>query len=210
MSFDIQSMYRFVVAAAALLAPLSGWAQSSSGAPEPPKVARGIVTAIDNGLLTLKSTDGKTQTLMLAQHWSVSLLKPVAVETIQPGSFIGTAEMPLANGSGRSLEVHVFPPGVKAGEGHFDWDLRKGSKMTNGTVGKVTAGAQGRELQVEYPGGQRHVVVPQNVPVVQITNGDRSQVKPGVPVFVMMTTGPTGQLTATGIAVSADGTKPPM
>ena len=66
---------------------------------------------------------------------------------------------PAADGSGRSLEVHVFPPGVKIGEGHYAWNLRKGSMMTNGTVGKVTVGPKGRELQISYPTGQRRVVV---------------------------------------------------
>ena len=74
----------------------------------------------------------------------------------------------------------MFPPGVKAGEGHYGWDLRKGSMMTNGTVGKVTAGAKGRELDVTYPNGERKIIVP------------------------------SGGLASNGIAIGENGAKPPM
>jgi len=204
---EIKYLCRVVAVAALLALPLGAVAQTP---PAPPKVARGVVESIDDTHLTLDLGDRKTQTLALAKDWTVSLLKPVDVESIQAGSFIGTAEMPAKDGTGRSLEVHVFPPGVKAGEGHYDWDLRKGSMMTNGTVGKVTAGAKGRELQVTYPGGERKVVVPKGVPVVQITGGQRSLVRAGVPVFVMIANPPGAEPSVMSIAVGENGTKPPM
>ena len=140
----------------------------------------------------------------------MTVLKPVDVSAIQPGSFIGTAEMPQKDGSGRSLEVHVFPPGVKAGEGHYGWDSKKGSMMTNGTVGKVTAGAKGRELQVTYPNGERKIVVPKGVPIVLFTNGDRALVKPGIPAFLIAPKSPSGGYMANGIVIGENGAKPPM
>jgi hypothetical protein len=191
-------------AATLLLLPLTVLAQP------PPGVARGVIVAVDNGTLTLKSADGTTQTIALSKDWNVSVLKPVDVDAIKPGSFIGTAEMPQKNGTGRSLEVHVFPPGVKAGEGHYDWDLKKGSMMTNGTVGKVTAGAKGRELQVTYPNGERKIVVPKGVPIVEITKGERSLAKAGTAAFLIVVKTPSGGLTSNGVAVGEDGAVPPM
>jgi hypothetical protein len=191
-------------AAVALLLPLAVLAQA------PPGVARGVIAAFDGDTLTLKLADGSSEKIALAKDWKVSVLKPVSVDTIQPGSFIGTAEMPQKDGTGRSLEVHVFPPGVKAGEGHYDWDLKKGSKMTNGTVGKVTASGKGRELDVSYPNGDRHITVPPNVPVVQITPGDRSLAKPGTAAFLIVMKGADGGLSSNGIAVGENGAVPPM
>jgi hypothetical protein len=188
----------------ALVSPLATFAQA------PPGVARGVIVALNNDTLTLKSEASGTQKIALSKGWTVTVLKPVDVDAIQPGSFIGTAEMPQKNGTGRSLEVHVFPPGVKAGEGHYGWDLRKGSMMTNGTVGKVTAGAKGRELDVSYPDGQRHIVVPKNVPIVQFTNGDRSLIKPGIPAFLIVVKTADGGLASSGIAIGENGAKPPM
>jgi len=132
----------------------------------------------------------------------------VGVDAIQPGSFIGTAEMPQKNGTGRPLEVHVFPPGVKAGEGHYGWDLRKGSMMTDGTVGKVSALAKGRELDVTYPDGERKIIVPKGVPIVQFINGDRSMIKPGIAAFLIVVKTPDGALTASRIAIGENGAKP--
>jgi hypothetical protein len=192
------------ITALALVMPLASIAQA------PPGVARGVIVSVDNNTLTLKPADGTTVTITLAKDWTVTLLKPVDVEAIQPGSFIGTAEIPQKNGTGRSLEVHVFPPGVKAGEGHYGWDLRKNSMMTNGTVGKVTAGAKGRELDVTYPNGERKIIVPRGVPIVQFTDGDRSLIKPGIPAFLIVVKTPSGGLASNGIAIGENGAKPPM
>src|SRR5260370_36749374 len=150
------------LAATALLLPLTAFGQA------PPGVARGIIVVVHNDTLTLTSADGRTQSIALAKDWNVSVLKPVDVDAIQPGSFIGTAEMPQKDGTGRSLEVHVFPPGVKVGEGHYDWDLKKGSKMTNGTVGKVTGSGKDRQVQGRYTNGGGQIAVPADGPVIQI------------------------------------------
>jgi len=198
-------MKRIVALAVAVgLLPWAALAQA------PPGVARGVIVAIESDTLTLKLVDGSSEKIALGKDWKVSVLKPVGVDTIQPGSFIGTAEMPQKDGSGRSLEVHVFPPGVKAGEGHYDWDLKQGSKMTNGTVGKVTASGKGRQLQVSYPNGERQITVPPNVPVVQITPGERALAKPGTPAFLIVVKDPSGALSSNGIAVGENGAVPPM
>jgi hypothetical protein len=209
----MRTSLRTLAAACVLLAPLGLPAQAPPPAgspPGPPEQLRGVVQSLVNDTLTVKSDAGAMETVTLAQGWSVSVLKPVDVSAIQPGSFIGTAEMPQQDNTGRSLEVHVFPPGVKAGEGHYAWDLKQGSMMTNGTVGKVTAGAKGRELQVSYPNGERKIVVPAGIPIVQITNGDHAQVKPGIPVFLLVNRTPDGKAGAAFVSIGENGAKPPM
>jgi hypothetical protein len=177
--------------------------------PAGPQILRGAVTAVAADHLTLKTRDGKTVDVGLTKDWTVQVTKPITAADIQAGSFIGTSEMPQADGNGRSLEVHVFPPGVKMGEGHYGWDLKKGSMMTNGTVGKVTAGAKGRELDVSYSTGVRHIVVPAKAPIVQIVPGDRGLIQPGAKVFVVALPTPKG-LIANGVAVGEKGKAPPM
>jgi len=184
-------------------------AQPPASAPQAPTLVRGQVTAMTASALSVKSRTGETLTLNLTPTWTVSVMKPVAVDAIQPGSFIGTAEMPQADGTGLSLEVHVFPPGVKAGEGHYAWDLTPGSMMTNGTVGKVAPGAHGRELDVSYPSGTRHIVVPANVPIVQISPGTQALIKPGVSIFAIARQGPNGLIT-NAVATGEGGAAPPM
>jgi hypothetical protein len=196
-------------AAAVAVAAIATAAQAAPSAPAAgPEPIRGNVASIDAKKIVVRTKAG-LRSIDLLPDWAVQVTRPIAVTEIREGSFIGTAEMPQEDGTGRSLEVHVFPPGVKVGEGHYSWNLRKGSMMTNGTVGKVTAGAKGRELQVSYSTGTRRIVVPAKVPVVQITNGDRSQVKRGVPVFLVAFPKPGGQITGS-VAVGVNGAKPPM
>ena len=196
-----------VLALSALLLAPAAFAQPPAG----PTVIRGKVTAIAEAGLTIDAAQGPVQ-VALTPTWIVSVMKPVAIDAIQSGSFIGTAEMPSKDGtSGTSLEVHVFPPGVKMGEGHYAWDLKPGAMMTNGTVGTVVAGKAGsRELDIAYPSGNRHVTVPANVPVVQIAPGAHELVKVGTPVFLLAQRTPAGVLTAAAVSVGENGAKPPM
>ena len=196
-------------AAAPAPAPAPQAAPMASAAPAAPATVRGSVTSLEGQTLTV--TDGaKTQVVTLTPNWSVSVLKPIAVSAIQPGSFIGTAEMPQANGTGQSLEVHVFPPGVKMGEGHYGWDSAPGAMMTNGTVNTVvTAPTGGRELEVAYGSEKRRITVPDGVPVVQITGGNRAAIKPGVPVFMVVRNTPNG-LMAGAVTIGENGAKPTM
>lgn len=197
---------------ALLFAAALAVATPAAAQPAAPLPVRGVVTQIDAARLTVKPKSGKPVTVDLTPDWTVQVTKPIAVTEIKEGSFIGTAELPQADGTGRSLEVHVFPPGVKVGEGHYAWNLRKGSMMTNGTVGKVTVGAKGRELQVSYPTGQRKIVVPPKVPVVQIMPGTRPLVKKGAPVFLLAFPKPggAGGLITGAVAVGEKGAPPPM
>ena len=160
-------------------------------------LVRGTVTAVTADNVTVKAKDGKKTTVTLVKGWTVAVMKPITVDAIQEGSFIGTAEMPQADGTGKSLEVHVFPPGVKMGEGHYDWNLKKGSMMTNGTVGKVVKSKNGQEMEVAYSYGTRKITVPKRVPIVQITGGDKAMIKPGVGVFMV------AQSTANGLVSNA-------
>jgi hypothetical protein len=204
-------MTRFIAGAAALVL-LATAAYAQAPAPAAPTVVRGKVTALAADAITVKTDKGASQKVSLAPSWSVAVMKPVAIDAIQAGSFIGTTNMPQGEGAGTSLEVHVFPPGVKMGEGHYDWDLKPGSKMTNGTVGKVVAGKKGsRELDVAYNGsGTRHIVVPAKVPVVQITGGTRELVKVGTPVFMVVRKNADGTMATNSVSVGENGAKPPM
>jgi hypothetical protein len=195
---------------AAALAALLSVAAPALAQTAPPQIVRGTVTGITAEAVNVRSRDGKLLSIGLSKDWSVQVTEPITAAGIQTGSFIGTSEMPQADGTGRSLEVHVFPPGVKMGEGHYGWDLKKGSMMTNGTVGKVVASADGRSFDVSYSTGVRHIVVPPHIPIVQITPGDRSMLKPGAKVFLIAVQTPAGGLVTNGAAVGEHGKAPPM
>ena len=175
------------------------------------QIVRGVVAAVTPASVTVTGKDGKAVTVALAPNWTVAVTKPISADAIAPGSFIGTTEIPQADGTGLSVEVHVFPPGVKLGEGHYAWDSQPGAMMTNGTVGTVAAVGGGRALDVSYPSGTRHVVVPAGVPIVQITpGGAQSLIQPGVSVFLIAVPGPNGALITNSVLTGEGGAAPPM
>jgi hypothetical protein len=196
---------------AALIAFITLMVPQALRAEAPPlDLIRGVVTMISSVSVTVRPKHGKPVVVGLSPNWTVSVMKPVGVGAIQPGSFIGATEMPQPNGPGRALEVHVFPPGEKLGEGHYAWDARQGTMMTNGAVGKVTARHHGRELEVSYSTGTRRIVVPPHVPIVLITSGSTALIRPGVSVFIVARPAPNGDLVTSAVATGVGGAAPPL
>ena len=99
-------------------------AASASAAPVPTQRLRGTVQSFDGSTLVITERRGELLRLVLADNFSVSEVLPIALDAIQPGSFVGTAAMAGADGALRALEVLVFPEAARgSGEGHFPWDL---------------------------------------------------------------------------------------
>ena len=171
---------------------------------------RGTVGGLAGDVLSITTREGPVAKIKLAPDWGVVIMKHVDVNAIQPGSFIGTTNIERPEGGGRSLEVHVFPPGVKMGEGHYPWDLQPNSMMTNGTVGKVVASGNGREIDVAYAGGVRHIQVPAGVPVVTTVPGSRADLKPGIGAVIFAAKLPSGDLATNRVLIGEHGKPPPM
>jgi hypothetical protein len=186
-------------------APLTSLAQM------PAENIRGKVKALEGDRLTVATREGRIAIITLSKGWGVAVMRPMDIGAIQPGSFIGTTEIEKpGGGGGQSLEVHVFPPGVKIGEGHYPWDLKPGANMTNGTVHTVVSAGKDRELDVEYPTGVRHITVSPTVPVVMIGGGSREMIKPGVSLFIHPMKTPDGGWAADRILIGEKGVAPPM
>lgn len=81
--------------------------------------------------------------------------------------------------------------------------------MTNGSVGDLVV-SNGRVLTVNYKGGQQTILVPEDVPIVNLVSGDRSLLKVGVKIVTFVTQSADGTLTAQSISAGKDGVTPPM
>jgi len=144
---------------------------------------RGTIQAVAPGSLTVKDRSGEVLELVLPPKVTVSEVYPMALADIQPGSFIGTAAMPQADGTERAIAVTVFPESARgAGEGHRPFDMLPQSTMTNATVADVVASPKGRTLQLKYKDGERAIVVPLDAPVVSFKPGDASLLVVGASV----------------------------
>lgn len=180
-------------------------------AAETPRMGvRGAITAMDGDAMHVKVNSGEEVVVHLTKDTQVRAVTLAKIDEIKPGSYIGSAAMPNDDGSLTALEVHVFPPAMAGtGDGHRAFDLKEGSSMTNGTVGDLVV-SNGRTLTVKYKGGEQKIVVPENVPIVNLEPGDRSLLKPGVKVVLFAAQGADGTITAQAISAGKDGVTPPM
>jgi hypothetical protein len=195
---------------ALLLAAMSVAAFAQAPA-NPPVRIRGTLEKLDGQNLTVKARDGKSMNVKLADNFVVLGISKASVSDIGPGKFIGTTTVGERDGALLAEEVHIFPENMRGtGEGHYDWDLKPSSKMTNANVEGIVNAAHDRVLTVKYKGGEKKVLVTPHTVVVSYAPVDRSALKPGAPVFVISQRQPDGTLTAARINVGLDGQVPPM
>ena len=180
--------------------------------PAPTQRIRGDVVAIDGSNLEVKSRSGETLSVKLADNYVVTAVVKIDMTAIKPGAFIGTATVPQPDGTLTSLEVLVFPESMRgSNEGHYPWDLKPGSMMTNATIADVVSvGQGGRRMTLKYKDGEKSIVVPQDVPIVTFEPGDKAMLVPGAHILLTVTKQPDGSLTAARVAVGKDGLVPPM
>lgn len=190
-----------VVAAAAMAQPVP-----AAG----PVRLRGTVDAVTADGLDLTLRGGGKQHVTLPATFRVVSVVKSKIGDIQPGSYIGSAAAPQPDGTLRALEVTVFPPAMKGtGQGSYAWDLGANTSMTNGSVGKLE-GTNGHTMTVDYGSGEKHIEIPDDVPIVSLDPADRSVITTGAHVIVNGTRAADGTITATGVNVGKDGIVPPM
>ncbi len=137
-------MYRTMLAAVSLAALTA----SASAAPDLVRL-RGTVETVDGTAITIKTADGKTQMIEIANDTKFASVVKSSLSEVKDGVFIGTAtkgETPPT-----ALEVVVFPDSMKGtAEGHYAWDSIQDttaggkmtkSSMTNGTIKSSSSGA---------------------------------------------------------------------
>jgi hypothetical protein len=198
------------VITALLIAAISAAAVAQAPA-NPPVRIRGTVEKIDGQNLTVKARNGERMTVKLADNFVVMGIAKASLADVGSGKFIGTTTVGERDGALIALEVHIFPENMRGtGEGHYDWDLRPSSKMTNANVANVVSMGNDRVLTVQYKGGEKKVLVPENAVIVSYTPADRSELKPGAQVFVNSQRQPDGSLTAPRVNVGLNGQVPPM
>jgi Domain of unknown function (DUF5666) len=172
---------------------------------------RGTIERIDGSTYVVKARDGAELKVALADNPQIAGVVKASLSDIKQGSFVGITGMPQADGSQRALEVHIFPDAMRGtGEGHYPWDLRPQSTMTNANVEQVVTAVEGQTLTLKYKDGEKKIFVPANTPIVVYVQGDKSDLKPGAKVFIAAIKQPDGTLQGRAWRVGRDGVTPPM
>src|SRR5215472_5538291 len=180
---------------AALLAAVSATALAQT--PTPPARVRGTVEKLENNMMTVKTASGPVS-IRLADNFTVIGVSRAHIADLGEGKYIGTTTLGERNGALSALEVHIFPESMRGvGEGHYAWDLKPNSKMTNGNVAEVKAVGKDRMLTVKYKDGEQRVAVPANAKIVMFGPAERNELK-------------KGSLTSARVNVGMHGTVPPM
>ena len=210
---------RLALSLAVLATSASLMAQTAApAAPAAPTLRlRAVIEKIDATSMTVKERSGEVITLVRPATMDVSEVYPIAMSDIKPGSYIGTAAMPQADGTQVALEVLVFPEAARGtGEGHRPWDLRPESTMTNATVADLAAAPStvpgGQKMTLKYKDGEKTVLVPAGVPIVTFKPGKQDEAALLVVGAKVLITAQEqgGKPTALRIVVGRNGFAPPM
>lgn len=162
-----------------------GTVHGQASAQDAPVRVRGTIDRVEGPIYVVKARDGKELRVKLAEKAPVVAIIKATLADIKPGSYVGVAGLPQADGSQRALEVHIFPEAMRGvGDGHRGWDLQPSSTMTNGNVEQTSATANGQELRLKYKDGEKTIIVPADTPIVQYAPGSADELKVGARIFI--------------------------
>src|SRR6266849_3367419 len=156
---------------------------------------RGTIERIDGSTYMVKARDGAELKVTLADSPQIAGVVKASLSDIKQGSFVGVTAMPRPDGSQSALEVHIFPEAMRGtGEGHYPWDLRPQSTMTNANVEQFAAVVDGRTLTLKYKDGENKIFVPVDAPIFTYVPVDTGDLNPGAKVLVIAAKHPEGTL----------------
>jgi hypothetical protein len=173
---------------------------------------RGTIESIDGLVFVVKNRDGAELKLTMTDNPLFVAIVKSTMADIKPGMFVGSTGMTQPDGSQKAIEVHIFPESMRGtGEGHYDWDLKPNTKMTNANVEQTVAGVEGPVLSVKYKDGEKKLMVTPETAVVTYVIGSKDDIKPGTKVFVAAAKKQAdGTLQTPRITYGKDGLTPPM
>jgi len=146
---------------------------------------RGTIERIEGPVYVVKTRDGAEFKLTVTDNPLYVAIAPATMADVKTGMFVGSAGMMQNDGTQKAIEVHIFPESMRGtGEGHYDWDLKPQSKMTNGNVEQTVAGVEGSTLSVKYKDGEKKLLVTPDTVVVNYVMGSKDELKPGTKIFI--------------------------
>jgi hypothetical protein len=186
-------------------------AASAASAQETVRI-RGVIESVDGPVYLVKNRDGAELKLTVTDPPLYVAIVKATMADIKPGMFVGATGQTQPDGSQKAIEVHIFPESMRGtGEGHYDWDLKPNTKMTNANVDQTVNGNDGQTLSVNYKDGEKKILVTPETAVVTYVPGSKDDLKPGIKIFVG-----AGKKMADGtvqtprVTYGKDGLTPPM
>src|SRR6185503_13814252 len=85
-----------------------------------PTRVRGTVSAFDGQVLSVKGAAGAPVQVQLGEKTEIVFTKPIALEEIKAGDFLGVTSMKRPDGTLTAYEVRRFPKPLNPGHRPFD------------------------------------------------------------------------------------------
>jgi hypothetical protein len=171
----------------ALAVAAVGLALTISGAlAQQPTRVRGEIMKADGSMLVLKTREGGTLNVKVADDARVSALVKATLADIQKDSFIGIAGMPQPDGSIQAFSVHIFMPAQRGvvPDRHGPWDAKPGSTMTNAYVENIVQSKDGETLMVKYKEGEKKIIITKDTVIAAAAKGDKGELKAGAQIII--------------------------
>jgi hypothetical protein len=187
------------------------FAASAASAQETVRI-RGVIESVDGPVYLVKNRDGAELKLTVTDKPLFVAIVKATMADIKPGMFVGATGQTQPDGSQKAIEVHIFPESMRGtGEGHYDWDLKPNTKMTNANVDQTVNGNDGQTLSVKYKDGEKKILVTPETAVVTYVAGSADDLKPGIKIFVGAAKKMAdGTVQTPRITYGKDGLTPPM
>lgn len=176
-----------------------------------PTRIRGTVEKLDGKTLTVKTRDGQTAAIALADNFTVSALTKKTVADVKTNDYIASTGKKGSDGKLHCVELRIFPEALRGtAEGQFPWDSMPEATMTNATVTGTATATGGQTFKVKFKDNESEFVAGAECQVFGYIPGDPSLLKPGAAIFAVAQKKPDGSLTAARVTAEKDGVKPPM
>ena len=197
--------------AATFIALLVGPALAQTQPQTTPTRIRGTVEKLDGKTLTVKTREGATATINLADNFAVSALVKKTAADIKQNDYVLTTGVKGTDGKLHCVELRIAPEPMRGvAEGQTPWDSMPEATMTNATVTGIATVTTGQSVKVKFKDSESEFVVGAQCQVFGYTAGDAGLLKPGAAVFMVAQKAPDGSLSAARITAEKDGVKPPM
>jgi hypothetical protein len=214
--------YLIVIASVIVLA-LGTPARTQVFTPPPkqePDHIRGQIATLEASSIVVKTRDGTTVRLGLPNNLTILSLSKASFTDVDFGVYVGAISKrlndysPIVRDSMSWLhlgfELRIFDEPLRGlALGHTKWDLMPETVMTHGWVDDLEI----RVLSIKYGPTEEEetdVEVSGDAPILRMSLGDKSLLKPGAHVFAGAQKGADGNYEAVFIMVGKDGIVPPL
>jgi len=171
---------------------------------------RGAVTALANGIATVRTTAGDSVEITLKPGFGLVVYRPIALADLHPGDYLSIPSSRAPGGGKQAITIAVFPPALHGvGEGESPWDRGPDSRMTNAAFATLAARGKDHTLVVAYQGKQETIAVPAGTPILAFAPDPARRLAVGDNAFFFVTDD-GGKLVSPRAGVMADGSLPPM